>query len=268
MRERYGFAGRTCAGVVAARSRRGGAGATATAARFLAELETRLQGAVRADRRGHARRRALEHDRRADLQPLRSQGRRLHGRRRVRRLAARRRARRALRSRPATSTSRSRAASISASTRSSSSASRRRARWRPRRCGSTTRRSQGFWPGEGCGFVVLPRLEDALARRASRSSPSCGAGASRPTAPAASRGPRSRARSLALRRAYARAPASGSRRSSYFEGHGTGTRVGDATELAALSLAPPRGRRAARRRRSARSRRTSVTRRPPPASRA
>ncbi len=47
-----------------------------------------LQGAVPAAVRGVAGRRALEHDRRADLQPLRPARRRLHGGRRLRLVAA------------------------------------------------------------------------------------------------------------------------------------------------------------------------------------
>ncbi|HVF90428.1 MAG TPA: SDR family NAD(P)-dependent oxidoreductase [Blastocatellia bacterium] len=97
------------------------------------------------------------------------------------------------------------------------------------------RNSAGFWPGEGCGFVVLMRHGDALAqgRRVygviqgwGISSDGSG-GITRPTVDG---------QSLALRRAYRRA-GFGIETVSYFEGHGTGTSVGDATELRALSKA-------------------------------
>jgi enediyne polyketide synthase len=94
-------------------------------------------------------------------------------------------------------------------------------------------RSSGFFPGEGCGFVVLMREEDA-ARLGCRvwavirgwgiSSDGHG-GISRPE-PAGQR--------MALGRAYRRA-GFGMETVGYFEGHGTGTAVGDAAELAALS---------------------------------
>ncbi|MEV0428263.1 type I polyketide synthase [Micromonospora sp. NPDC050495] len=97
------------------------------------------------------------------------------------------------------------------------------------------RDSNGFWPGEGCGMVVLMREADA--RRAGRrvyallsgwgiSSDGRG-GITRPDALGYQR---------ALRRAYRRA-GFGIETVALFEGHGTGTAVGDATELRALSAA-------------------------------
>ena len=72
---------------------------------------------------------------------------------------------------------------------------------------------------------------------------------------------------LALRRAYRRA-GFGIGTVAYFEGHGTGTAVGDATELRALGRALREDGRRRRRSRppSARSRPTSATPRPRPAS--
>ncbi len=94
-------------------------------------------------------------------------------------------------------------------------------------------RSNGFFPGEGCGFVVLMREADAV--RAGKPiyasikgwgiSSDGGGGITRPTV---------EGQMLALQRAYKRAgiaPES----VAYFEGHGTGTVVGDATELKALN---------------------------------
>jgi enediyne polyketide synthase len=96
-------------------------------------------------------------------------------------------------------------------------------------------RSDGFIPGEGCGFVVLMREGDAerlgcriyaVLRGWGISSDGHG-GISRPEA---------EGQKLALARAYRRA-GFGIETVGYFEGHGTGTAVGDATELAALSSA-------------------------------
>src|SRR6185295_16305402 len=96
-------------------------------------------------------------------------------------------------------------------------------------------RSSGFLPGEGCGFVALMRESDAarLGRRAYAilrgwgiSSDGHG-GISRPEVAG---------QKVALARAYRRA-GFGIETVAYFEGHGTGTSVGDAAELAALSSA-------------------------------
>ncbi|HVT14604.1 MAG TPA: SDR family NAD(P)-dependent oxidoreductase [Thermoanaerobaculia bacterium] len=96
-------------------------------------------------------------------------------------------------------------------------------------------RSDGFIPGEGCGFVVLMRERQAwawgcrvyaLIRGWGISSDGHG-GISRPVAEGQRR---------ALARAYRRA-GFGIDTVGYFEGHGTGTAVGDATELRALSQA-------------------------------
>jgi enediyne polyketide synthase len=94
-------------------------------------------------------------------------------------------------------------------------------------------RPTGFLPGEGCGVVALMRAADAeragvraYAHLVGWASASDGAGGlSRPEV---------RGQLLALRRAYRRA---GLRPDdvTLIEGHGTGTAVGDRTELAALT---------------------------------
>jgi enediyne polyketide synthase len=95
--------------------------------------------------------------------------------------------------------------------------------------------SAGFIPGEGCGFVVLMRESDAerlgcriyaVLRGWGISSDGHG-GISRPEA---------EGQKLALARAYRRA-GFGIETVGYFEGHGTGTAVGDAAELTALTTA-------------------------------
>ncbi len=97
------------------------------------------------------------------------------------------------------------------------------------------RRSAGFWPGEGCGFVVLMRLEDARARGARVYAVIKGWGVSSDGSGGITR-PEVEGQMLALERAYRRA-GYGIDTVNYFEGHGTGTSVGDTTELKALSNA-------------------------------
>ena len=96
-------------------------------------------------------------------------------------------------------------------------------------------RSSGFWPGEGCGFVVLMRYEDAMAQGRRVYATIRGWGISSDGSGGITR-PEIEGQILALRRAYRRA-GFGIETVPYFEGHGTGTNVGDATELQALSLA-------------------------------
>lgn len=95
-------------------------------------------------------------------------------------------------------------------------------------------RSDGFWPGEGCGFVVLTRAEDANARGLRTYATIRGWGISSDGTGGLTR-PEVDGQLLALRRAYARAGC-GADSVAYFEGHGTGTSVGDAVELRALNL--------------------------------
>jgi enediyne polyketide synthase len=96
-------------------------------------------------------------------------------------------------------------------------------------------RSSGFIPGEGCGFVLLMREEDAARLGCRVHAVIRGWGISSDGSGGISR-PEAEGQKLALRRAYRRAGFDiGS--VGYFEGHGTGTAVGDATELRALSEA-------------------------------
>ncbi len=96
-------------------------------------------------------------------------------------------------------------------------------------------RSAGFWPGEGCGMVALMRLEDAQAEGRPIHAVLRGWGISSDGKGGLTR-PKEGGQLLALRRAYARA-GFGVDSVGYFEGHGTGTAVGDATELRVLSRA-------------------------------
>ncbi len=94
-------------------------------------------------------------------------------------------------------------------------------------------RSNGFWPGEGCGIMLLMRHEDALAQRRRVYATIEGWGISSDGSGGITR-PEVEGQRLALERAYRRA-GFGIETVAYFEGHGTGTSVGDATELSALS---------------------------------
>jgi len=93
--------------------------------------------------------------------------------------------------------------------------------------------SSGFLPGEGCGFVVLMRLQDAVARRLRIYSVIRGWGISSDGGGGITR-PDVQGQTLALERAYRRA-GYGIDTVPLFEGHGTGTPVGDQVELTALS---------------------------------
>nr|AAO25848.1 PksE [Kitasatospora sp. CECT 4991] len=95
--------------------------------------------------------------------------------------------------------------------------------------------SNGFWPGEGCGMVVLMRDEDARAQGRFRYATIPGWGYSSDGRGGITR-PEASGHRLALTRAY-RAAGFGIETVGYFEGHGTGTAVGDATELRAFSEA-------------------------------
>jgi enediyne polyketide synthase len=94
--------------------------------------------------------------------------------------------------------------------------------------------SAGFWPGEGCGMAVLMREEDARKQDKPIYALIAGWGISSDGKGGMTR-PEVNGYRLALRRAYERA-GFGMDTVSYFEGHGTGTKVGDATELRALTL--------------------------------
>ncbi|MEV5573143.1 type I polyketide synthase [Spirillospora sp. NPDC052269] len=95
------------------------------------------------------------------------------------------------------------------------------------------RDSNGFWPGEGCGMVVLMREEDAVAQGRRVYATVAGWGVSSDGKGGITR-PEVSGYRLALRRAYEKA-GFGVETVPMFEGHGTGTAVGDTTELTALS---------------------------------
>ncbi|MGB5684597.1 MAG: type I polyketide synthase, partial [Candidatus Electrothrix sp.] len=97
------------------------------------------------------------------------------------------------------------------------------------------RRANGFIPGEGCGFVVMKRLEDAVADGDYVYAVLHGWGISSDgkgglTAPSA------HGQARALQRAYERAGWN-INDIDFIEGHGTGTAVGDKTELEGIALA-------------------------------
>ena len=93
-------------------------------------------------------------------------------------------------------------------------------------------RSEGFWPGEGCGFVALMRLEDALRTCEQIHGVIRGWGVSSDGQGGLTR-PEAEGQAIALARCYDRARYS-IRTVGYFEGHGTGTKVGDTAELRAI----------------------------------
>lgn len=97
------------------------------------------------------------------------------------------------------------------------------------------RGSNGFWPGEGCGMLVLMRDQDALSQGRFRYATIAGWGYSSDGKGSITR-PEASGHRLALQRAYT-AAGFGIETVAYFEGHGTGTAVGDATELRAFSQA-------------------------------
>ncbi|HEX5433151.1 MAG TPA: type I polyketide synthase, partial [Candidatus Angelobacter sp.] len=94
------------------------------------------------------------------------------------------------------------------------------------------RQSSGFLPGEGSGFVVLMRAEDASAQNLRSYAVIRGWGISSDGAGSITR-PEVRGQMLALERAYKRAGYSPNS-VALFEGHGTGTPVGDEVELQAI----------------------------------
>ena len=94
-------------------------------------------------------------------------------------------------------------------------------------------RSQGFWPGEGCGFLVLMPHHRALEQGRRIYATIRGWGISSDGHGGLTR-PELDGQVLALQRAYRRAGFE-AEAVGYFEGHGTGTVVGDATELRAIS---------------------------------
>jgi len=95
--------------------------------------------------------------------------------------------------------------------------------------------STGFLPGEGCGFVLLLRAEDARQTDRRCYGLISGWGISSDGGGSITR-PEARGQQLAVIRAHRRA-GYGPDSVSLFEGHGTGTPVGDEVELEALSAA-------------------------------
>ena len=97
------------------------------------------------------------------------------------------------------------------------------------------RNSGGFWPGEGCGMLVLLRQEDAQARGSRAYATIAGWGYSSDGRGGITR-PEAEGHRLALERAYEVAGFDIGT-VGYLEGHGTGTAIGDETELRALGQA-------------------------------
>jgi enediyne polyketide synthase len=97
------------------------------------------------------------------------------------------------------------------------------------------RNSNGFWPGEGCGVFVLLRQEDAQALHLRSYATIAGWGMASDGRGGMTR-PEAHGHRLAIERAYKIAGFDIST-VGYLEGHGTGTPVGDETELRALGQA-------------------------------
>jgi acyl transferase domain-containing protein/acyl-CoA thioesterase FadM/acyl carrier protein len=97
------------------------------------------------------------------------------------------------------------------------------------------RRANGFIPGEGCGMVVMKRLEDAVADGDYVYAVLHGWGISS-DGKGGLTAPNARGQATALQRAYERAEWD-IRDLDFIEGHGTGTAVGDRIELEGVALA-------------------------------
>lgn len=97
------------------------------------------------------------------------------------------------------------------------------------------RHSSGFFPGEGAGFVVLMRREDAVREQRKIYAVIQGWGISSDGAGSITR-PETHGQMLALKRAYSHA-GYGPETVAFFEGHGTGTPIGDEVELKTLTTA-------------------------------
>ena len=94
-------------------------------------------------------------------------------------------------------------------------------------------RASGFLPGEGCGFVVMKRLKDARAAGDTVYAVVRGWGISS-DGKGGITAPKREGQATAIRRAYMRAGYS-PQILDFVEGHGTGTPVGDKTEIEALA---------------------------------
>ena len=95
------------------------------------------------------------------------------------------------------------------------------------------RKANGFLPGEGCGFIVLMRAEDAIAQGRTIHAKLLGWGMSSDGHGGMTR-PEASGQRLALQRAYARAGVP-IESVALFEGHGTGTPVGDPIEIETIT---------------------------------
>lgn len=89
--------------------------------------------------------------------------------------------------------------------------------------------SNGFWPGEGCGIIILANLNFAIAHNLKIYATINGYGISTDGQGGLTR-PNVKGQELAIKRTYDKAkyPIT---EVDYFEGHGTGTAVGDQVEL-------------------------------------
>ncbi|PWK23873.1 enediyne polyketide synthase [Arcicella aurantiaca] len=93
-------------------------------------------------------------------------------------------------------------------------------------------KSEGFWPGEGCGIVVLMKESEAMARNLNIYAVIKGCGISSDGSGGITR-PKSETQQLAFDRAYEKAGYKISQ-VAMFEGHGTGTPTGDQVEISAI----------------------------------
>lgn len=96
------------------------------------------------------------------------------------------------------------------------------------------RRADGLLIGEGCGFVVLKRLEDALRDQHRIYAVLKGTGIASDGAGTSVMSPSVKGQSNAIRQAWQNAGLDTSQ-IGYIEAHGTGTPLGDKTELATLA---------------------------------
>ncbi|QFT32211.1 Phthiocerol/phenolphthiocerol synthesis polyketide synthase type I PpsA [Labrenzia sp. THAF82] len=95
------------------------------------------------------------------------------------------------------------------------------------------KRAAGFWPGEGCGIAVIASESAAALLKADPLAWIAGWGVSTDGAGGLTR-PGAEGQIRAIERAWTMAGAA-PRSAGYFEAHGTGTVVGDATEIRALA---------------------------------
>jgi enediyne polyketide synthase len=95
------------------------------------------------------------------------------------------------------------------------------------------KKANGFLPGEGCGFIVLMRTADAIAQGRTIHAKLLGWGMSSDGHGGMTR-PEASGQRLALQRAYAKAGI-GIDSVTLFEGHGTGTPVGDPIEIETIT---------------------------------